>query len=357
MPTPKAHVASLAPYQLADLALAPGIQPVMLAQNESLRDPSPQVATAISAAQHDGRLYADPKCSELAMVLRQIYDLSGNAVLLGAGSMELIGVLLRAYVGPGDEVLSSQFGYAYFALATAITGARYIQACELDYTLDVDAMLAKVTDHTKVVVAVNPGNPTGTAIANSEIRRLRMALPEDVLLVIDEAYGEFTDAWQKPVFDLVEAGNCVVLRTLSKAYGLASMRVGWGFFPETIAQQMLKLLNPNRLSSISQHAAMAALQDQEYMRATVTQTLQIAQQFRQAMQALGFYVPQSHGNFVLLKLASATQAQNIEKGLRKQGFLVRPMRNDLAECLRITIGEPQVMRQLTEVITALCQQN
>ena len=354
MPNPTTHVASLAPYQLADLQLAPGVEPIMLAQNESLRGPSPKVSEAIVSAATSGRLYPDPTCVELEQVLRQAYELPiQGRVLVGAGSMELIGVLIRAYAGPGDEVLTSQFAYGYFSVATNIAGADYVQAIEPNYTPDIDALLAQVTDRTKLVIAVNPGNPTGTAVPNSEIRRLRKALPKDVLLVVDEAYGEFTDAWQAPVFDLVDAGDCVVLRTLSKAYGLAAMRVGWGYFPTDVAQHMDKLLNPSRISIISLQAAIAAVLDQDYMLETVRQTLAIGAEFRQAMLDLGLCVADSHTNFVLLKLADAAQAQALQVGLRNQGYLVRPMRADLNDCLRITIGNKLVMQHLAKAIADL----
>jgi len=354
MPNPTEHVAALAPYQLADLQLAPGVEPIMLAQNESLRGPSPMVAKAILKVANCGRLYPDPHCHELAALLRQVHALPVQGrVLVGAGSMELIGVLIRAYAGPGDEVLTSEFAYGYFAVATSIAGAEYVQATEYRYTPDVDALLAKVTDKTKIVIAVNPGNPTGKAIANDGIRRLRDALPKDTLLIVDEAYGEFTDAWQEPVFDLVGRGDCVVLRTLSKAYGLAAMRVGWGYFPDAVAQTMDKLLNPSRISMISQKAAIAAVLDQDYMLATVSQTLAIGKEFKQAMVDAGLTVADSHTNFVLLKLADTTQAEMLEVALRRHGYLVRPMRAALSDCIRITIGEQLVMQQLAELIADL----
>lgn len=354
MPNPTTHVASLAPYQLADLQLAPGVEPIMLAQNESLRAPSPMVAEAIVNVATCGRLYPDPSCDELGSVLRQAYALpEQDRVLVGAGSMELIGVLIRAYAGPSDEVLTSEFAYGYFSVAATIAGADYVQAVEHNYTPDVDALLVKVTDKTKIVIVVNPGNPTGTAIANNDIRRLRDALPKDALLVVDEAYGEFSDAWQEPMFDLVGRGDCVVLRTLSKAYGMAAMRVGWGYFPEVVAQAMDKLLNPSRISTISQKAAIAAVLDQDYMLETVRQTLAIGAEFKQAMLDLGLSVADSHTNFVLLKLADASQAQALEEGLRNQGYLVRPMRAALSDCLRITIGDKLVMQHLANTIADL----
>ena len=352
MPNPTIHVASLAPYQLADLQLAPGVEPIMLAQNESLRAPSPKVAEAIVNAATCGRLYPDPNCDELDEVLRQAYALPDqDRILVGAGSMELIGVLIRAYAGPGDEVLTSEFAYGYFSVATAIAGADYVQAQEQNYTPDVDSLLAKVTAKTKLVIAVNPGNPTGTAIPNSEIRRLRLAWPADVLVVVDEAYGEFSDVWQEPVFDLVAGGDCVVLRTLSKAYGMAAMRVGWGYFPQAVAENMDKLLNPSRISIVSQQAAIAAVLDQDYMHETVRLTLEIADEFKQAMLNVGLSVAQSHTNFVLLKLTNSAQAEALEVALRSQGYLVRPMRGSLSDCLRITIGEKGVMQQLAQLIT------
>ena len=225
---PVSHVAAMAPYALADAA-APGMR--SLAQNESAFSASPAVLAAGRDAAGQSVLYPDPDWTELRAAISEIYAVEPDSILAGAGSMELIGGLMRAFAGPGDVVLGSAHGYLFAATACQQAGASYRTAPEQNVTISVDHLLAAIAPDLRIVFVCNPGNPTGTSIPNTEIVRLRERLPKNVLLIIDQAYAEFDDQQQRPIFDLVERGDTVVLRTLSKAYCLAGARVGWGLFP------------------------------------------------------------------------------------------------------------------------------
>ncbi len=246
MITAREHISQIAPYALADLG---GSETISLAQNESAFPPSPRAIEAGRAALENMHLYPDPDWGDLRSAIMEMYDLPREMILCGAGSMELIGCLLRAYAGPGDRVLGTDYGYAYVASAAAQVQADYIKAREIDLTVSVNDVFLAVEKETRIVFVCNPGNPTGTLISNEELVWLRDALPDHILLVIDQAYAEFSDREQRPsaMFGLVERGNTVVLRSFSKAYGLAGARVGWGAFPPSIAQEVRKLLNPNNV--------------------------------------------------------------------------------------------------------------
>ena len=354
MPTPiapkaVAKIANMAPYQLANLQLPDGVDPIMLAQNEALRGPSPKVN---EQTQHlNLQLYPDPDWKTLRQTIATTYAVKADHILCGSGSMELIIALCQAYLQPGDELLSGEYAYVFMNTCVALTGCKYSKVKQPDFQLDVDLLLAAITANTKLVFIDNPGNPTGTSVSSADIRRLRNALPEEVILVVDQAYGEFTDHWQAPLYDLVYSTNTIVFRTLSKAYALAGLRVGWGLFPLAIKEQVRKLMNPSNIGLYNQAAAAAALEDQAYMQETVRQTIAIRDQFQHQLQTQNVEIIPSDGSFVMVKLGSAKQLADTDHVLRSNGILTRPMSGyGLHEWLRISIGNEDQMQLTADII-------
>lgn len=340
MITPNRHIAAMAPYALADLSVPEGKRLISLAQNESAVPPSPKAIAAGRDAMATAELYPDPDWTGLREAIAQVHDVPADCILCGAGSMELIACLAHCYAGPNRRVLSSQYGYAFFRTAALAAGAAFDQAAEHDRTVSVDTLLAAVRDDTGLVFVANPGNPTGTRIARCELLRLRDGLGRGTLLVIDEAYGEFADGCGEPLFELVSRGDTVVLRTFSKAYGLAGMRVGWGLFPPAIAAEMRKVLNPNNISTVSEAATRAAMADQAYMRATCAETIARRDGFAERMRQLGLLVPDSYTNFVVIGFADSDAAARAGQALRSEGVLLRGLAGyGLSNCLRATIGD------------------
>ncbi len=358
MITPVAHVAAMAPYALADLEALPGKRPISLAQNESALPPSPRALAAARNAMDSAQFYPDPDWSELREAIAAVHDISPERILCGAGSMELIACLLRCFAGPGDRVLSSRYGYAFFRTAALATGADYHAAPEDGFTVSVPALLEAVGPNTRIVCVANPGNPTGTRVARDDLVRLREGLDEDVLLLIDEAYGEFNDAPGEATFDLVTLGNTVVLRSFSKAYGLAGLRVGWGVFPPAVAAEARKLLNPNNISDVAQAAAAAAMADQDYMRRVCAETAQRRNGFAARIRQLGLEVPDSHTNFVLIRFAGPEAAVSADRALRAEGVLLRGVSGyDLPDCLRATVGNEADMVLVADLLAAWHKEN
>ncbi|MEM7072388.1 MAG: histidinol-phosphate transaminase [Pseudomonadota bacterium] len=349
---PNRHLDQLPSYQLADLAVPGNVRRISLAQNESACPPSPNaLAAARKACTASLRRYPDSACSKLVNMLGQIHDLDPKSIICEAGSMALLSALCRAYIGPEDRVLAGQYGYGYCKTATLMSAGIYQTAPERNFTVDVDALLEHADQQTRMVYIANPANPTGTRLARAELVRLRDALAQHILLVIDEAYGEFCAGIDAPVFDLVERGNVVVLRSFSKAYGLAGLRIGWGVFPPAIAEILRKVINMNPISTMAQACAVAALHDQAHMRGICDQIIQIRNDFADRMRKLGLTVPESHGNFVLLVFKNSQQAAAINQMLRHQGIVLRPVAGyGLHDCLRATIGTRHEMQQLSQQI-------
>ncbi len=352
MITANAHIAAMAPYALADMSVPSGKRLISLAQNESSLPASPCAIAAGRDALQKSQLYPDTNWTGLRTAISNVHELHADDILCGGGSMELFACLLQCYAGPGDRVLSTQYGYAFFRSATLAVGADYTAAPEQDFTVCVDALLAGADASTRIVCVANPGNPTGTRIARSELVRLRAGLDDDILLVIDEAYGEFADGPGEHTFDLAARGNTVILRTFSKAYGLAGLRVGWGVFPSSIARELRKLLISNNVSIASQAAAEAAMRDQGYMHTVCAETSARRDRFADRMRDLGLQVPQSHANFVLLKFASADAAARADRSLRAEGIVLRGMGGyGLPDCLRATIGSEADMERVIRLMS------
>lgn len=354
MIAPVATVAAMAPYALADLG-APGL--ISLAQNESAFGPSPMALAAGVGALKDSALYPDPDWRDLRAAIAQVHGLAADSILCGAGSMELIGALVRAYAGPGEAVLGSAYGYLFAATACQQAGADYVTVPEPGLRVDPDALLDAVTPATRIVFLCNPGNPTGTRITNTEILRLRAGLPDEVILAVDQAYGEFDDQPPEAIFALAEAGNTVVLRTFSKAYALAGARVGWAVASEGIGGQMRKLLNPNNVAAASQAMAAAAMRDQAHMQGIVRKTAAIRGDFSRALSEAGFAIPESHANFVLIPFTGTATADAADTALRGGGYLLRGMGGyGLAHCLRATVGAAEAMRDVARILAPFAKE-
>jgi histidinol-phosphate aminotransferase len=346
-----ARIEAMSAFALADLG---GHDVPTLAQNESAFPPSPHAIAAGQEAAARSPLYPDPDWTVLRNTLAAAYNVDRDLILCGNGSMDLIACTIRAFAHEGGEVLATSYAYNFAAAATAQAGAIFVKAAETDFVVSIDNMLAAVTPATRVAFLCNPGNPTGTRIANSEILRLRAALRPDILLIVDQAYGEFDEQDPRSIFDLVGEGNTVVLRTLSKAYGLAGARIGWGLFPPPVAAQVRKLQNSNNVTVVSLAMAVAALEDRDYMRLTVTRTAAIRDRFADRLRAAGYNVVPSSTNFVLIRFGDVEAVRLAEQALRQEGIIMRNVGGyGLADCLRATIGPESVMENALRILAAL----
>lgn len=358
MTNPVPHIADMAAYALADLTAPKGKRLISLSQNESVRPPSPAVAEAMRQATQTPHLYPDPDWTTLRTAIADLHQIDAADIICGNGSLDLIGGIARAYLCAGRAALVPEHAYPFFRTATQMTGARIDIAAETKATVDVDTLLAQTKPDTYLVFVANPGNPTGTRLPRSELLRLRDGLPNQAILVIDEAYGEFSDHLNEPMFDLVTRDDTIVLRTFSKAYGLAGLRVGWGLFPAQIGAQMRKLLNPNNVALPGQMAATAAVHDQAYMRETCDITIARRDAFATRLRQMGLSVPDSFTNFTLVRFPSAVLAAKADAMLRHEGVFVRPQTGaGLPDCLRVTTGAAEDIDVTADLLADWCHNN
>ena len=349
---PNPNVAAMSPYALPDISAADGQQAIVLAQNEHALPPSPRVQAAITEAIGNSHLYPDSDCSQLRKTIAGVHQLQADNIVCACGSMELMSGLMMAYMSTGDRLLVSEYGYLFMRTLARLVGARVDVAAEQHHRVDIDAVLDKLEADTRMVFIVNPGNPCGSLIHNDEIRRLRKALPDDVLLLVDEAYAEFAEeGFHEPLFDLVRLGNTVVTRTFSKIYGLAGLRVGWGYFGDDLRDQVRKVINPGSVSLLSQVAAQAAMEDQDNMRVANRLIAEQREFLSSAISDLGLTVMPSQTNFILVDFVAPEAASSAFEFMRGQGLVVRPMGGyELPACLRITIGTAEVMKLAAQAL-------
>jgi histidinol-phosphate aminotransferase len=269
----------------------------------------------------------------------------------------LIGLLVRAYAGPGDEVLYSQYGFLMYPIAAKSVGATPVVAPEKGLTADVDALLARVTPRTKLVFLANPNNPTGTYLPTGEVARLHAGLPPNVVLVIDAAYAEYTAHNDySDGTELVERhSNVVVTRTFSKIFALSSLRLGWVYCPAGIADVLNRIRGPFNVSAAAQAAGVAALEDIAFLDRSRAHNDRWRGWFADEVSKLGLTVHPSVTNFVLVDFKDQMPGKNDAEAarlfLKERGILVRQMPSyGLPSCLRVTIGTEAEMHAVVQAL-------
>ncbi|MSO65164.1 MAG: histidinol-phosphate transaminase [Alphaproteobacteria bacterium] len=335
-------------------AEAPGASRVIkLSSNESALGVSPKVVDALREQGSAVFRYPDGGADQLRRALAQHHGLAAERLLCGAGSDELLTLLVRAYAGPGDEVLYSWHGFLMYPITALSVGAVPVAAAETNYTADVDRLLALVTSRTKLVMLANPNNPTGSYVGADAMRRLRAALPADVLLVIDAAYAEYVSRNDySPGTDLVDANdNVVMTRTFSKIYGLAGLRLGWCYGPPDVIDVLQRIRGPFNVSAAAQVAGLAALQDADFLQRARAHNERWLPWLTDQYRGLGLRPLPSVANFVLVGFGAAARAKAAGEALKGAGILVRGMAAyGLPDFLRITVGLEEENRVVIETL-------
>lgn len=344
LPEPKAHLQAITPYTPGK-SKAGGEAPkklIKLSSNENPLGPSPKGLAAFRNMENLHR-YPDGTATPLREAIAAVHGIDATRIVCGAGSDELIGLLICAYAGKGDEVLFSEYGFLMYKLYALVHGATPVIAPENAYTASVDALLAKVTDKTKIVFLANPNNPTGTCLPATEVARLRDSLPSHVLLVVDAAYAEYVDdASYDSGKTLVESTeNTVMLRTFSKIYGLSGLRLGWAYAPAAVVDALHRVRSPFNVSAAAMVAGIAALDDADYIRHVAQYNAEQRALFAEALTDMGLAYTPSAGNFLLVHFpkTEGKSAGDAMQHLMDNGIIPRGVSEyGLPNALRITVG-------------------
>ena len=358
---PKPGILDIVPYIGGRAHVAGVAEAHKLSSNESALGPSPMALEAYRAAAGGLSIYPEGSAQLLREALAQHYGLDPSRIVCGNGSDELIGLLTKAYAGPGDEVLYSQHGFLMYPIAAKAAGAKPVTAPERNLIADVDALLKAVTPRTRMVFLANPNNPTGTYLSSEEVRRLHAGLPKSVLLVIDAAYAEYVQRNDyEPGVALVEASqNVVMTRTFSKIYALAGLRVGWAYVSAPVADVLNRVRNPFNLNAAAQAAAVAALDDVAATDRAREHNDIWRPWLARELEALGLTVNPSVGNFVIARFPGERRktADAVFEFLKSRGILTRKIGGyGLPEWLRIGIGTEEEMRAVVQACADFLKQ-
>lgn len=355
-PVPKPWIMAIAPYVPGRATTDDGRKVAKLSSNENPFG-TPEVARAAYASAADSlERYPDASAAELRAALAAHYGIEGDRIIYGTGSDEVLHLAAGAYAGAGDEVIYVRYGFAVYDIATRRVGATPVIAPDKDYATDVDAILERVTDRTRVVFVANPNNPTGTYAARDAIARLHAGLPKHVLLVLDQAYTEYLDAADDDGgLDLARTEtNVLVTRTFSKIFGLASERIGWGYGHPDIVAAMHRIRAPFSFGIGASRAAVAALGAADFIEHSRAHNAEWRGWFAKQIDALGnkgLRAVPSKANFQLVLFEGELTAQQAYKGLMDAGYIVRWLPGQgLAHGLRITIGTEDEMKGVVSAL-------
>jgi histidinol-phosphate aminotransferase len=354
-PVPRPGILDIAAY-VGGEARIPGVdRPIRLASNESALGPSRKAMAAFAALSGDIHRYPEGSAQDLREAIGRRHRLDPERIVCGAGSDELIALLLRSYAGPGDEVLYSRHGFLMYPIGALSVGATPVAAPERALTADVDALLQHVTPRTRIVFLANPNNPTGTYLGASQLARLHAGLPSSVVLAIDAAYAEFVNRNDyEPGVGLVDrADNVVMLRTFSKIYALAGLRLGWAYCPPAIADVLNRVRGPFNVSTPAIAAGIAAVEDVDALERARAHNHRWQPWFSEQLAALGLPLTPSVGNFVLPRFPDepGRDAGAAFGFLQSRGILTRKMgAYGLPQYLRITIGTGAEMEKVASVL-------
>ncbi len=349
-PTPTPGILDLPPYRGFQKPKREG-RIIRLMANEGALGPSPKAVAAFKAASGEIHRYPQQGSGELLQALAEHHRLDPERLIVGNGSDELIEMLSNCFLGPGDEAIHTQYGFVMFKQSTRAAGAAPVSAPDVNFTVSIDAILERVGPKTKLVFLANTNNPTGSYVGHQEVERLHQKLPGHVVLVLDAAYAEYVNRNDyTPGAGLVErSDNVIMLRTFSKLFALAGLRVGWGYGSPPIIDALNRVHGPFNVNIAAQAAAMAALADTAFQAAAKAHNEAWMPKVQQGLQALGLEPLSSVANFVLVRVPAkaGNSAEAIIGHLAKAGIFVREMASyGLPDHFRFSLGTAEEMEML-----------
>jgi histidinol-phosphate aminotransferase len=326
-----------------------------LSSNETPLGPSPDALDAAAQVLSQAEFYPDGSATELRMAIAEVHGLNPQNILCSNGSDELLGLLAQTYLTAGDEGIFTEHGFLVYRIQILASGGVPVVVPEKDERADVDAILAAVTERTKIVFLANPNNPTGTYLPFEEVRRLHAGLPKNVLLVLDAAYAEYVRRNDyESGMELVSASqNVVMTRTFSKIYGLAALRIGWMYAPAAIIDAVNRVRGPFNVNAMAIAAGAAAIRDRNHVEEAVAYNEAWLPWVTEELTKIGLRVTPSVGNFVLIHFPqNGRSAEAADQYLTERGYILRRVAGyGFPNALRMTIGSEEANRGVVSALT------
>lgn len=341
----KDHIESIQPYEpgkpIREVEREMGLSHVVkMASNENPLGPSRRAVRAMRRALREVHLYPESTCFYLKKRLAEELGIGEHQLIIGNGSNEIIEFLVRAFLSEGDQVISSACSFLVYPIVTQASGAEYIEVPMKDFRYDLKGILDRITHRTRLIFIANPNNPTGTYVTREEVEEFMTKVPKDVIVCFDEAYVDFVEAKDFPylLFHVkTERPNLIVLRTFSKSYGLAGLRVGYGMGAPQLVQYLHKVRQPFNVNSIAQAGALAALDDRLFLWRTKYLVARGKRYLYRRFKRYGFHFIPSQANFILVD--TGLDANEVFQAFLRQGVIVRSMKAyGLPTWIRVTIG-------------------
>ncbi|MBL4802948.1 MAG: histidinol-phosphate transaminase [Emcibacter sp.] len=328
---------------------------VKLSSNESALGSSPKAVEAYHAEATSLHRYPDASYHDLREALAEKYDIEASQIVCGVGSDEILKLACRAYLAPGDEVIFPKHSFMMYPIAATSFGGIAVEVDDTDYTANVDNILAALTDRTRIIFLANPNNPTGTYISAAEVERLWQNIPDNVLLVLDGAYADFVVAedYQAGIELVKKSSNVLMARTFSKLYGLAALRLGWGYACPEVARILDSIRDPFNVPSVTQVAGVAAVKDVDFEKKARAHNIQWLNYLRTELISMGLDPIPSVANFILIRFPSAqgATAEAANDFLLKRGYILRWLPGQgLGDCLRLTVGTEEQNRAVIQLL-------
>ncbi|MHA7882398.1 histidinol-phosphate transaminase [Nitratireductor rhodophyticola] len=348
-PEPKPGVMDIAAY-VPGRESAPGATKVWkLSSNESPLGPSPAAVEAISKAMGHLELYPDGSATKLRNAIAETHGLNPANILCSNGSDELLGLLAQTYIKPGDEAIFTEHGFLVYRIQTLAAGGTPVVVKEDKERADVEAILAAVTEKTRIVFLANPNNPTGTYIPVDEVRRLQAGLPKTVLLVLDAAYAEYVrrNDYESGIELVSSSENVVMTRTFSKIHGMAALRIGWMYAPAHVVDAVNRVRGPFNVNALAIEAGAAAIRDKAHVERAVAHNETWSAWLAEELGKLGLRVTPSVGNFLLIHFPEngGKSAADADAFLGTRGYVLRRVvPYGFPNALRLTVGPEEANR-------------
>ncbi|MFN4127080.1 histidinol-phosphate transaminase [Pannonibacter indicus] len=354
-PQPRAGILDIAPY-VPGKSKASGTGKVhKLSSNESPLGASEAAKKAYAEVASKLELYPDGASTALRDAIGEVVGINPERIICGAGSDEILTLIANTYLAPGDEAIYSEFGFLVYPIAIRAAGATPVVAPEKNLTTDVDAILARVTEKTKMVFLANPNNPTGTYIPFDEVRRLHAGLPSHVVLVLDAAYAEYVrrNDYESGIELVATSNNVIMTRTFSKIYGLANLRLGWCFGPAEMIDAMNRIRGPFNVSGPAMAAGIAAIRDRAFVEAAIAHNETWMAWTAAEIEKLGLKTTPSVGNFLLIHFPDedGKRATDADAYLSEHGLILRMVANyGLPDALRLSIGTEEANKAVVAAL-------
>lgn len=331
---------------------------VKLASNENPWGPSPKAMEAVQSQLFESHRYPDPAATELRTSLAKRFNLSLENIIIGNGSEGIMAFISRALLHGDDEVITSKGAFLGFPILCRTRNIEPLAVKMREDRFDLQAMAELINPKTKMIYLCNPNNPTGTYFSKNELDRFMAKVPPRVLVILDEAYYEFAqDLPEYPDSMDYRYDNVITLRTFSKAYGLAGFRVGYGFGHPDLITNLWKVKLPFQPTHLAQVAAVAALQDTEFLEMTLRRNEEGRRVLVDGLAKLGIESVPSCTNFVMFRVQSPERVAQIYQGMLQRGVIIRPLgQMDLPDCLRISVGRPEEIEFCLETLAVVLAQ-